>query len=247
MVAVELSEEVVSKLETLGIRRGTYALEPLNRIQKVIAARLTEAARDIPTFPLTIDIVVDSLLAVRSHFNATGTSHVSVNDLMIKASALALQEVPAVNSSYTPLGFVRHRHADIAIAVGTDAGLMTPIIFAAEEKSIGQISAEARDLSERARSHRLKSDEYIGGTFTVSNLGMFGIANFASIINPPHSAILSIGAAKPIVVVESGQVRSIRSISVTLTCDHRAIDGIIGANWLNAFRRVIEQPDQLLK
>jgi pyruvate dehydrogenase E2 component (dihydrolipoamide acetyltransferase) len=246
-VAVELSDEVVGKLETLGIRRGTYALEPLNRIQKVIAARLTDAARDIPTFPLTIDIAVDSLLALRSHFNATGAARVSVNDMMIKASALALQEVPAVNSSYTPLGLVRHKHADVAIAVGTDSGLMTPIVFAAEEKSIVQISAEARDLSERARARRLQSDEYIGGTFTVSNLGMFGITGFASIINPPHSAILSIGAAKPHVVVESGQVHSVSSINVTLTCDHRVIDGIIGAKWLNAFRRLIEQPDQLLK
>ena len=246
-MAVELSDEVVTKLETLGIRRGTYALEPLNRIQKVIAARLTDAARDVPTFPLGIDIVIDALLALRARFNDANTARISVNDLMIKASALALKEVPAVNSSYTPLGFVRHQHADIAVAVATDSGLMTPIVFAAEEKSITRISAEARDLSERARAQRLQADEYIGGTFTVSNLGMFGITSFASIINPPHAAILSIGAARPSVVVESGTMRSVTSINVTMTCDHRVVDGVAGAKWLNAFRRIIEHPDQLLK
>jgi pyruvate dehydrogenase E2 component (dihydrolipoamide acetyltransferase) len=246
-VAVELSDEVVTTLETLGIRRGTYALEPLNRIQKVIAARLTDAARDIPTFPLLIDIAVDALVALRTHFNEANGARISLNDLMIRASALALKEIPAVNSSYTPLGLVRHKHADIAVAVATKSGLMTPIVFAAEEKGIAQISAEARDLSERARAQRLQADEYLGGTFTISNLGMFGIASFASIINPPHSAILSIGAARPSVIIESGKMRSITSISVTMTCDHRVVDGVIGADWLNAFRRLIEQPDQLLK
>jgi pyruvate dehydrogenase E2 component (dihydrolipoamide acetyltransferase) len=244
-VAVELSEEVVAKLEALAIRRGTYTLEPLNRIQKFIAARLTEAARDIPVFPLSMDIPVDALLALRSRYNDANGSRISANDLMIKASALALREVPAVNSSYTPLGLVRHRHADIAVAVATDSGLMTPIVFAAEEKGIARISAEAQDLKERARAQRLKPDEYVGGTFSISNLGMFGIKSFASIINPPHAAILSIGAALPSIIVESGQMRSITSINVTLTCDHRVIDGVIGANWLNAFRRILEQPDGL--
>lgn len=245
-MVIEPSDEAVTKLETLGIRRGTYALEPLNRIQKVIVARLTEAARDIPTFPLSIDIVVDALLARRTHFNAENAARISVNDLMIKACALALKEVPAVNSSYTPLGMVRHKHADIAVAVATDSGLMTPIVFAAEEKGITEISAQARELADRARAHRLLSDEYIGGTFTISNLGMFGITSFASIINPPHAAILSIGAAKSSVIAESGKMHSVTSINVTLTCDHRVIDGVIGANWLNTFCRILGQPDQLL-
>lgn len=244
-MAVELPEEVAAKLEALAIRRGTYTLEPLNRIQKFIAARLTEAARDIPVFPLSMDIPVDALLALRSRYNDANGSRISVNDLLIKASALALWEVPAVNSSFTPLGLVRHRHADIAVAVATDSGLMTPIVFAAEEKGIARISAEAQDLKERARAQRLKPDEYVGGTFSISNLGMFGIKSFASIINPPHAAILSIGAALPSIIVESGQMRSVTSINVTLTCDHRAIDGVIGANWLNAFRRLLEQPDRL--
>lgn len=245
-MAVELSEETVAKLEALGIRRDTYVLEPLNRIQKFIATRLTEAARDIPTFPLSIDIGVDALLSARTRFNEVNAARISVNDLLIKASALALEDVPAVNSSYTPLGFVRHRHADVAVAVATDAGLMTPIIFAAEQKGIAQIAAEARDLSKRARAQQLKADEYVGGTFTLSNLGMYGITRFASIINPPHAAILSIGAAQPTVRIESDQMRAVTSISVTLTCDHRVIDGVMGARWLNAFRRRLEQPDSWL-
>jgi pyruvate dehydrogenase E2 component (dihydrolipoamide acetyltransferase) len=246
LVAVELSEEVAAQLEALAIRRGTYTLEPLSRIQKFIAARLTEAARDIPVFPLSIDIAIDALLALRARYNEANGARISVNDLMIKASALALGEVPAVNSSYTPLGLVRHRHADIAVAVATDAGLMTPIVFAAEEKGIARISAEMRDLGIRARAQRLKPDEYVGGTFSVSNLGMFGIKSFASIINPPHAAILSIGAATSSIIMESGQMRAVQSVNVTLTCDHRVVDGVIGANWLNAFRRILEQPDRLV-
>jgi pyruvate dehydrogenase E2 component (dihydrolipoamide acetyltransferase) len=244
-MSVELTEDVAAKLESLAIRRGTYTLEPLNRIQKFIAARLTEASRDIPTFPLSMDIAVDRLLALRLRYNEANASRISVNDFMIKACALALQEVPAVNSSYTPLGFVRHKHADIAVAVATDLGLMTPIVFAAEEKGIARLSAEANDLKERARAQRLKADEYTGGTFTISNLGMFGITSFASIINPPHAAILSIGAAKPSLVAGE-PLRSVTSINVTLTCDHRVIDGVIGANWLNALRGILEQPDVLV-
>ena len=244
-MAIELSEEVAAKLEALAIRRGTYTLEPLNRIQKFIAARLTEAARDIPTFPLSMDIAVDSLLELRRSYNNANNAPVSLNDLMIKACALALQEVPAVNSSYTPLGFVRHRHADIAVAVATDAGLMTPIVFAAEGKGIARISAEAQDLRKRARAQRLQADEYVGGTFTVSNLGMFGITSFASIINPPHAAILSIGAAKA-GLIAGEPLRAVTSINVTLTCDHRVIDGVIGAKWLNAFRGILEQPNRLV-
>ncbi len=244
-MAIEVAEDVAAKLEALAIRRGTYALEPLNRIQKFIAARLTEAARDIPTFPLSVDIGVDALLALRLRYNEANGSRISVNDFLIKACALALQEVPAVNSSYTPLGFARHRHADIAVAVATDLGLMTPIIFAAEEKGIARISAEAHDLRERARTQRLKADEYTGGTFTVSNLGMFGITSFASIINPPHAAILSIGAARPSLIAGE-PLRAVTSINVTLTCDHRVIDGVIGAKWLNALRGLLEQPDRLV-
>jgi pyruvate dehydrogenase E2 component (dihydrolipoamide acetyltransferase) len=167
---------------------------------------------------------------------------------MIRACAIALKDNQAVNSSYTPLGLVRHLHVDIAIAVATNIGLITPIVFAAEEKDVVQIAAIARDLSERARAGRLQSDEYIGGTFTISNLGMFGITSFASIINPPHSAILSVGAAKrAVVVIESGEMRTATVMNVTMTCDHRVVDGVSGAKWLNALRAIVEQPKQLFE
>jgi len=244
-VTVEIADDVVAKLEQLSIRRGSYKLEPLSRIHKLIATRLTEAARDIPTFPLLIDINVDELLLQRTQFNQTNSARVSVNDLMVKAAAIALKEVPAVNSSFTPHGFVRHNQADIAIAVATKFGLMTPIVFAVEDKSCLQIAAATRDLSDRARAGQLKPDEYTGGTFTISNLGMFGIKSFGSIINPPHAAILSVGAARPTPIAVAGEVRVATITTVTLTCDHRVVDGAMGANWLNAFQRILEQPKQL--
>ena len=245
---VKVTDEVMAQLESLGIRRESYSLDPLPRIQKVIAARLTEAARDIPTFPLTMDIVIDTLLTHRADFNRASSARVSVNDLMIRACAIALKDNQAVNSSYTPLGLVRHLHVDIAIAVATNIGLITPIVFAAEEKDVVQIAAIARDLSERARAGRLQSDEYIGGTFTISNLGMFGITSFASIINPPHSAILSVGAGKrAVVVTDSGEMRTATVMNVTMTCDHRVVDGVSGAKWLNALRALVEQPKQLFE
>lgn len=245
---VKVTDELSAQLESLGIRRNTYSLDPLPRIQKVVAARLTEAARDIPTFPLTLDIVIDTLLTLRGEFNQAKSTRVSVNDLMIKASALALKDNQAVNSSYTPVGLVRHVHADIAMAVATPIGLITPIIFAAEEKNVVQIAANARDLSERARAGRLQSDEYVGGTFTISNLGMFGITSFASIINPPHSAILSVGAAKrSVVVTETGETRTATLMNVTMTCDHRVVDGVTGAKWLTALRDIVEHPKQLFE
>lgn len=243
---VKVTDELAAQLESLGIRRDSYSLDPLPRIQKVIATRLTEAARDIPTFPLTLDITIDTLLAQRTEFNRTKATRVSVNDLMVKASALALKENQAVNSSFTPVGLVRHIHADIAIAVATPIGLITPIIFAAEQKDVIQISEKARDLSERARAGKLQTDEYVGGTFTISNLGMFGITSFASIINPPHSAILSVGAAKrSVIVTESGEMRAATLMNVTMTCDHRVVDGVTGAKWLTALRDIIERPEKL--
>jgi len=215
---------------------------------KMIATRLTEAARDVPTFPLSIDIVIDALLAQRSDFNAGKPTRVSVNDLLIKACALALKQTQAVNSSYTPLGIVQHRHADVAMAVATKFGLITPIIFAAEDKTILQIAAAARDLSERGRAGRLKADEYVGGTFTISNLGMFGIRSFASIINPPHSAILSVGAAKPsVIVADTGETRTATLMNVTMTCDHRVVDGATGAQWLKVLRGLLESPAALFQ
>ena len=167
---------------------------------------------------------------------------VSVNDLVIKAAALALKQVPEANASFTPEGIALHRHADISMAVAVDGGLITPIIRKAEQKGLAEIALEAKDLAERARNRKLKPEEFQGGTFSISNLGMFGIRQFGSIINPPQGAILSVGAGEARAVVRDGQIIIRTLMTVTLTCDHRVIDGAIGARWLAAFRALVEDP-----
>ncbi|WCT73034.1 2-oxo acid dehydrogenase subunit E2 [Sphingomonas naphthae] len=240
-----IADDIVAQLEALGIRRDTYALKPTPRIQKFIAQRLGEAAREVPSFPLTMHVRLDALLAARKGWNAGHDARVSVNDLLVKASAASLMALPAVNSSFTPVGLVAHRHADISIAVATDGGLMTPIVRAADTKSVTDISAETRDLAARARIGRLQPDDYVGGTFTVSNLGMFGVSSFGSIINPPQSAILSVGAAEERVVSRGGGFVAETMMTLTMTCDHRIIDGATGARWLADLRDRLEAPDAL--
>jgi pyruvate dehydrogenase E2 component (dihydrolipoamide acetyltransferase) len=241
-----VADDVAAQLESLGIRRETYDLRPTPRIQKFIAQRLQDAARDVPSYPLNMHIRLDALMAARKVYNDAQGLKISVNDLVVKAAALALIEVPAVNSSFTPVGLVSHHHADISVAVATDIGLVTPIVRAADTKSLADISVETRELSGRAKIGKLQPDEYVGGTFTVSNLGMFGISSFGSIINPPQAAILSVGAGEARAVVRDGQLASETVMTVTLTCDHRIIDGATGAKWLAAFRTMLEQPDALL-
>ena len=236
-------------LEQMGIKPGSYDLAPLDGMRKVIARRLTESFRDVPHFPLTIDLEIDGLLQARGRINALLEKDgvkVSVNDLVIKASAMALKRVPEANASFTPDGIALHHHADVAMAVAIDGGLITPIIFAAETKSLAQIAREAKDLAGRARERKLKPEEFQGGTFSVSNLGMFGIKNFASIINEPQGAILSVGAGEQRPVVRDGQLAVGTVMSVTLTCDHRVVDGAIGARWLQAFKAFIEDPVTML-
>jgi pyruvate dehydrogenase E2 component (dihydrolipoamide acetyltransferase) len=236
-------------LEHLGIRPGSYHLVPLDNMRKVIAKRLTDSFRDIPHFPLTIDLQIDRLLEARGRINALLEKDgvkVSVNDLVIKAAALALKRVPDANASFTPDGIALHHHADIAMAVAIDGGLITPIIFEAESKSLAQIAKEAKDLAARARDRKLKPEEFQGGTFSVSNLGMFGIRSFASIINPPQGAILSVGAGEKRPVVKGDQLAVATVMTVTLTCDHRVVDGAIGARWLEAFKAYVEDPVTML-
>ncbi|HUO20908.1 MAG TPA: pyruvate dehydrogenase complex dihydrolipoamide acetyltransferase [Caulobacteraceae bacterium] len=235
-------------LEQQGIAPGSYELVPLSNMRKTIARRLTDSFRDIPHFPLTIDLEIDRLLEVRQRINnALGNDvRVSVNDIVIRAVALALRKVPEANASYTPEGIAMHKHADIAMAVAIDGGLITPIIRAAETKGLEQISKEAKDLAARARIGKLKPEEYQGGTFSVSNLGMFGIKSFASIINEPQGAILSVGAGEKRAVVKGDQVAPATVMTVTLTCDHRVVDGAIGARWLQAFKPLIEDPIVML-
>ena len=234
----------VKTLEQMGIAPGSYDLVPLDGMKKTIARRMTESFRDVPHFPLTIDIELDALLAARTKINGAlaNEARVSVNDLVIKAAASGLMRVPAANASYTPDGIAVHKHADIAMAVAIDGGLITPIIRAAEGKGLARIAAETKDLAERARGRKLKPEEYQGGTFSISNLGMFGIKSFTSIINEPQGAILSVGAGEKRPVVKNGELAVATVMSVTLTCDHRVVDGAIGARWLAAFKAMIEDP-----
>jgi len=192
---------------------------------------------------------IDALLAARAKINhlleGQGVK-VSVNDIIIKAAAVALKRVPEANASYTPEGIALHKHADIAVAVAIDGGLITPIVRAAETKGLAQISAEVKDLAARAKSKKLKPEEFQGGTFSVSNLGMFGIKSFASIINEPQGAIMSVGAGEQRPVVKDGQLAVATVMTVTLTCDHRVVDGAIGAKFLAAFKPLIEEPLTLI-
>jgi pyruvate dehydrogenase E2 component (dihydrolipoamide acetyltransferase) len=239
----------VQSLEQQGILPGSYDLIPLNNMRKVIARRLTDSFRDIPHFPLTVDIELDNLLAARAKINtaleAKGIK-VSVNDLVIKAVANALVQVPEANASFTAEGIAMHHHADIAVAVAIDGGLITPIVRSAELKTVSQIAKEMKDLAARARDMKLKPEEFQGGTFSVSNLGMFGIKQFASIINEPQGCILSVGAGDQRPVVRNGQLAVATVMTVTLTCDHRVVDGSIGAKFITAFKALIEDPIKML-
>ncbi len=239
----------VQSLAQMGIPDGSYDLIPLDGMRKAIARRLTDSFRDVPHFPLTIDCRIDGLLAARAKVNALLEKDgvkVSVNDFVIKASAMALKAVPEANASYSPEGIAIHHHADVAMAVAIDGGLITPIIRAAETKTLSRIATESKDLAKRARDRKLKPEEFQGGTFSVSNLGMFGIKSFASIINEPQGAIMSVGAGEQRPVVVNGQLAVATVMTVTLTCDHRVVDGAVGAKFLQVFKAMIEDPVTML-
>jgi pyruvate dehydrogenase E2 component (dihydrolipoamide acetyltransferase) len=245
----------VQSLAQMGIPDGSYDLIPLDGMKKAIARRMTESIQTVPHFPLFIDCEIDALMAVRTKVNALLEPKgikVSVNDFVIKAAALALKLVPEANASYSPEGIAMHHNADVAMAValsnedGGSGGLITPIIFKAETKSLSQIATEAKDLAKRARERKLKPEEFQGGTFSVSNLGMFGIKSFSSIINEPQGAIMSVGAGEQRAVVKNGQLAVATVMTVTLTCDHRVVDGATGARFLQAFKPLIEDPVTML-
>ena len=231
-------------LAKLGVEAGTYDLVPLNGIQKVVAKRLADSNNNVPDFPLTIDCEIDELLKMRKELNGQAPEgvKVSVNDMLIRASALALKHVPEANASFTPDGVAMHKHADVAVAVAIDSGLITPIVREAENKGLSTISSEMKDLASRARDRKLKPQEYQGGTFSLSNLGMMGIKSFGSIVNEPHGMILSVGAGGPRPVVKDGALAVATVMTVTLTCDHRVVDGALGAKWLQHFKRYVESP-----
>jgi pyruvate dehydrogenase E2 component (dihydrolipoamide acetyltransferase) len=235
----------VQSLEQQGIPPGSYDLIPLDGMKKTVARRMSESAREVPHFPLTIDLEIDALLAARAKINAMlekSGRKVSVNDMVIKAAAVALMQVREANASYTPEGIAMHHHADIAMAVAVPGGLITPIIRNAEQKGLAQIAVEAKDLAERARTKKLKPEEFQGGTFSISNLGMFGIKSFSSIINEPQGCILSVGVGEKRPVVRGNELAVATVMTVTLTCDHRVVDGATGARWLAAFKPLIEDP-----
>ncbi|HYC69008.1 pyruvate dehydrogenase complex dihydrolipoamide acetyltransferase [Brevundimonas sp.] len=239
----------VQSLAQMGIPDGSYDLVPLDGMRKAIARRMTDSFRDVPHFPLEIDCEIDGLLAARARVNALLEKDgikVSVNDFVIKASAMALKAVPEANASYSPEGLAMHHNADVAMAVAIEGGLITPIIRKAETKSLREIAAESKDLAKRARDRKLKPEEFQGGTFSVSNLGMFGIKSFASIINEPQGAIMSVGAGEQRPVVKNGQLAIATVMSVTLTCDHRVVDGATGAKFLQVFKAMIEDPVTML-
>jgi pyruvate dehydrogenase E2 component (dihydrolipoamide acetyltransferase) len=227
---------------------GTYEEVPLDNMRKTIARRLTASKRDIPHFYLTIDCRIDALLEARKKLNALGDQYrISVNDFVIKACGLALRKVPAANATWAETHILRHSTADISMAVAIEGGLITPIVRSADTKGLAEIAAEAKDLAARARDRKLQPSEYEGGTFSVSNLGMFGIRDFTAVINPPQAAILAVGAGeRRAVVTESGTIEAATVMTVTLSCDHRVIDGALGAQLLAAFKGYIEDPVTML-
>jgi pyruvate dehydrogenase E2 component (dihydrolipoamide acetyltransferase) len=243
------SDDQVKKL----FEPGSYEEVPHDNMRKVIARRLTEAKSTIPHFYLTIDCELDALLALREQINRAApikdgkpAYKLSVNDMIIKALAMALRAVPDANVTWTDGAMLKHRHADVGVAVSIPGGLITPVIRDACHKTLSTISNEMKDLAARARARKLKPEEYQGGTSAVSNLGMFGVKDFAAVINPPHATILAVGAGEQRVVVKNGAPAVATVMSVTLSTDHRAVDGALAAELLAAFKGYIENPMGML-
>jgi len=236
-------------LKRFGILSDRYELKKADNVTKVAAKRLSESFRDIPHFPLTVDCRIDALLKFRKELNEKAPEGVkiSVNDLLIKASGAALKRAPEANASWIEDGRIAlHKHADVSVAVAIEGGLITPVIRDADLKGLAHISAEMKDLAARARDRKLKPEEYQGGTFSISNLGMFGVQSFASVINPPQGMILSVGAGEERPVVIDGALAKATVMTVTLTCDHRVVDGATGARWLSVFKGLVEDPMTLM-
>jgi len=233
---------------------GSYEIVPHDGMRRTIAQRLTAAAQTVPHFYLTIDCDIGKLLAAREEINAQAPKDkekkplykLSVNDFVIKAMAIALQRIPDCNVSFTESGMLKHKHSDIGVAVAMPGGLITPIIRKAETKSLSTISGEMKDFAARARARKLKPDEYQGGTTAISNLGMYGINHFTAVINPPHATILAVGTSEERAVVRNGRIEAAHMMSVTLSCDHRAIDGALGAELIGAFKMLIENPVMMM-
>ncbi|NEJ71181.1 pyruvate dehydrogenase complex dihydrolipoamide acetyltransferase [Rhizobium phaseoli] len=243
------SEEAVLKL----FEPGSYELVPHDGMRKTIARRLVESKQTIPHFYVSVDCELDALMALRAQLNDAAPRKdnapaykLSVNDMVIKAMALSLRDVPDANVSWTDNNMVKHKYADVGVAVSIPGGLITPIIRKAEQKTLSAISNEMRDLGKRAKDRKLKPEEYQGGTSSVSNMGMMGVKNFAAVVNPPHATILAVGAGEQRVVVKKGEMAIATVMSVTLSTDHRCVDGALGAELLQAFKGYIENPMGML-
>ncbi|HTH36133.1 MAG TPA: pyruvate dehydrogenase complex dihydrolipoamide acetyltransferase [Xanthobacteraceae bacterium] len=249
-IAPTLSDQQVRAL----YEEGSYDFVPHDGMRRTIAQRLTASTQTIPHFYLTIDCDIGKLVAAREEINATAPKDkdgksaykLSVNDFVIKALALALQRVPEANVSWTDAGMLKHRHSDVGVAVALPGGLITPIIRNAETKSLSVISNEMKELAARARARKLKPDQYQGGTTSVSNLGMYGIKDFTAVINPPQATILAVGVGEERAVVRNGKIEAAQIMSCTLSCDHRAVDGALGAVLISAFKALIENPVMML-
>jgi pyruvate dehydrogenase E2 component (dihydrolipoamide acetyltransferase) len=236
------SSAITTTMDKLGQR---YRAIPHNNIKKVTAKRLQESKQTIPHFYLTVDCRIDELLKMRKRINDTGLK-VSVNDFVVRAVALALREVPAANAAWTDEALLLFEDVDISVAVATPNGLITPIVKNADQKGLAAISDEVKALAAKARDGKLRPEEFTGGGFTISNLGMFGIKDFAAIINPPQSCILAVGAGEQRPVVNGAAIEIATVMSCTLSVDHRSVDGAVGAEFLGAFKRRIEDPALML-
>jgi pyruvate dehydrogenase E2 component (dihydrolipoamide acetyltransferase) len=246
LVAPSMSDQQIRAL----YEEGSYEVVPHDGMRRTIAQRLTASVQTIPHFYLTVDCDIGKLLAAREEINAAAPKgqdgkpayKLSVNDFVIKALALALQRVPEANVSWTEGGMLKHKHSDVGVAVALPGGLITPIVRGAESKSLSVISNEVKDLVARARAKKLKPNEYQGGTSSVSNLGMYGIKDFTAVINPPQSTILAVGTGEERAVVRNGKIEAAHMMSVTMSCDHRSVDGALGAVLVGAFKTLIENP-----
>ena len=245
-IAPSMSDQQIRAL----FEEGSYEVVPHDGMRRTIAQRLTQSMQTIPHFYLTMDCNIGKLMEAREEINAAAPKNkegkpaykLSVNDFVIKALALALQRVPDANVSWTESGMLKHKHSDVGVAVAMPGGLITPIIRHAESKSLSTISNEMKDFAARARARKLKPQEYLGGTTSVSNLGMYGIKDFTAVINPPQSTILAVGAGEERAIVKNGKIEAAQVMSVTLSCDHRAVDGALGAELIGAFKTLIENP-----
>ncbi|WIY54335.1 pyruvate dehydrogenase complex dihydrolipoamide acetyltransferase [Devosia sp. YIM 151766] len=245
----------MSKAQVLALyEEGSYELVPNDGMRKVVAARLTESKQTVPHFYLTLDCKIDALMAAREQINASAPKgkdgkpdfKLSVNDFIMKAWAIALQRVPAANATWAGDSILYHQRSDVAVAVAVPGGLFTPVVKSCDTKSLRQISDEVKDLATRARNKKLAPHEYQGGASSVSNLGMFGIKHFAAVINPPHGTILAVGVGEERVYPENGQIKIGQFMTVTLSCDHRSVDGALGAEVLGVFKDLIENPVMML-